>query len=399
MNFFKDRINKKYFEISMYVIFTCIVIFLLSRFTDQLPLIAGTVGSATKWVITIIKPVIVGFIIAYLLFPMLEKLEALLRKLKPLKKKSSIRGLAVALQGIIILLGLFLIVSLLVSVITRQARAANSEDIIEGIKTYADSINNLYWDLMDRLDKLNINSAEIKSSVDTFMNNIGSYLLNLSSGLGNLANNLKDGVATAFFSLIFSIYFLLDMPKLKTYWGRVFEIILPKRVKTVIDTIIKDADRVFSGYIRGQAIDAFMVGVVVSTIFSIIGIQYAIVIGLLIGLGNLIPYMGPVVGYSSIVVVGIATSDYKSMVIAAVSLLIIQAIDGNLIYPKLLSTSVNIHPMIVIISLTVGASIGGLVGMIVAVPTGALVKVWFERLIKLAEKKNLDKEKKDSING
>ena len=394
MNFFKDKINKKYFEISMYVIFTCIVIFLLSRFTDQLPAIAKTTGSALKWVGAILKPVIIGFIIAYLLFPMLEKLESLLRKIKPLKKKKSVRGLAVALQWIIILVGLFIVVSLLVSVITKQARAANSEDIIEGIKTYANSINELYWELIDRLDKLNINSAEIKSSVDTFTNNLGKYMLNLSSQLGNLAGNLKDGLATALFALIFSIYFLLDMPKLKKYWGRVLGIILPDKVKSTLDTLIKDADKVFSGYIRGQAIDAFMVGVVVSIVFSIIGIQYAIVIGLLIGLGNLIPYMGPIVGYSSIVIVGIATSDYKSMVIAAIALLIIQAIDGNLIYPKLLSTSVNIHPMIVIISLTVGASIGGLVGMIVAVPTGALVKVWFERLINIAEKRNVNKENK-----
>ena len=394
MNFFKDKINKKYFEISMYVIFTCVIIFLLSRFTDQLPAIAKTTGSALKWVGAILKPVIIGFIIAYLLFPMLEKLEGLLRKIKPLKKKKSVRGLAVGLQWIIILVGLFVVVSLLVSVITKQARAANSEDIIEGIKTYANSINELYRELIDRLDKLNINSAEIKSSVDTFMSNIGSYLLNLSSGLGNLANNLKDGLATALFALIFSIYFLLDMPKLKKYWGRVLGIILPEKVKATLYTLIKDADKVFSGYIRGQAIDAFMVGVVVSIVFSIIGIQYAIVIGLLIGLGNLIPYMGPIVGYSSIVIVGIATSDYKSMVIAAIALLIIQPIDGNLIYPKLLSTSVNIHPMIVIISLTVGASIGGLVGMIVAVPTGALVKVWFERLINIAEKKNINRENK-----
>jgi len=394
MNFFKNKINKKYFEISMYVIFTCIVIFLLSRFTDQLPAIAKTTGSALKWVGAILKPVIIGFIIAYLLFPMLERLEGLLRKIKPLKKKKSVRGLAVALQWIIILVGLFIVVSLLVSVITKQARAANSEDIIEGIKTYANSINELYRELIDRLDKLNINSAEIKSSVDTFTNNLGKYMLNLSSQLGNLAGNLKDGLATALFALIFSIYFLLDMPKLKKYWGRVLGIILPEKVKTTLDTLIKDADKVFSGYIRGQAIDAFMVGVVVSVVFSIIGIQYAIVIGLLIGLGNLIPYMGPIVGYSSIVIVGIATSDYKSMVIAAIALLIIQAIDGNLIYPKLLSTSVNIHPMIVIISLTVGASIGGLVGMIVAVPTGALVKVWFERLINIAEKKNVNKDNK-----
>ena len=285
MNFLKDKINKKYFEISMYVIFTCVVIFLLSRFADNLPEAAKTAGTVAGWILTIVKPVIIGFVIAYLLFPMLEKIEELLRKLKPLKKKKSVRGIAVAVQGIIILVGLFIIVSILVSVITRQATAANSVDIIEVIKTYANSINELYTNLMARLDELNINSTEIKSSVDSFMSNIGTYLLNISSGLGSLANNLKDGIATAFFALIFSIYFLLDMPVLKKYWGRVFEIIFPKKVKSVLDTIIYDADKVFSGYIRGQAIDAFILGVVVSVVFSIIGIQYAIVIGLLIGLG------------------------------------------------------------------------------------------------------------------
>ena len=392
MNFSKDKINKKYFEISLYVIFTCVVIFLLSRLTDQLPAVTKTAGAVLSWTGAILRPVIIGFIIAYLLFPTLEKIEILLRKIKPLKKKNSVRGLAVALQWIIILIGLFAIVSLLVSIITRQVRTANSADIIEGIRTYANSINELYWELMDRLDKLNINSAEIKTSVDSFMNNFGKYLLNLSGQLGDVAGNLKDGVATLFFALIFSIYFLLDMPKLKIYWGRVLTVILPKKVKSTLDTMISDADRVFSGYIRGQAFDAFMVGVVVSIVFSIIGIQYAIVIGLLIGFGNLIPYMGPIVGYTSIVVVGIATSDYKSMIVAAIALLIIQAIDGNLAYPRLLSSSVNIHPMIVIISLTVGARVGGLVGMIVAVPSGALVKVWFERLINLKEQRNESKE-------
>ena len=84
------------------------------------------------------------------------------------------------------------------------------------------------------------------------------------------------------------------------------------------------------------------------------------------------------------------------MIVAAIALLIIQAIDGNLVYPRLLSSSVNIHPMIVIISLTVGARVGGLVGMIVAVPSGALVKVWFERLINLKEQRNERKETEEN---
>ena len=110
MNFYKDKVNKKYLEISMYVIFTCIVIFLLSRVTDQLPTLAKTAGKVVSWVGAILKPVIIGFVIAYLLFPMLEKIESLLQKIKPLKKKKSVRGLAVALQGVVIMIGLFLLV-------------------------------------------------------------------------------------------------------------------------------------------------------------------------------------------------------------------------------------------------------------------------------------------------
>ena len=85
MNFYKDKVNKKYLEISMYVIFTCIVIFLLSRVTDQLPTLAKTVGQVVSWVGAILKPVIIGFVIAYLLFPMLETIENLLKRRKALE--------------------------------------------------------------------------------------------------------------------------------------------------------------------------------------------------------------------------------------------------------------------------------------------------------------------------
>lgn len=392
MDFLKGRINKKYFEISMYVIFTCIAIYLLSKVTDHTPFILKKAGDVLNWVGAIFKPAIIGFIIAYLLFPMLNKIEKLLRKIKFFKNKKSVRGLAVAIQYLIIFFGIFVIVSMLISAVTNQLQTANSKDILEVIKSYTTSINKLYGDVIASLDRLNINSDEIRGGIDTAIRSTAHYLLGISRGLGNFVNNIKDILTTTLFALIFSVYFLLDTPTLKKYWGKVFNIILPEKAKNIFGTLIEDADKVFSGYIRGQVIDALMLGVVVSIIFSIIGIQYAPVIGLLIGLGSLIPYMGPIIGYISIIVVGIVTSDYKNMIATLIALLIIQAIDANLIYPKLLSKSINIHPMIVIISLLVGAGVGGLPGMIVALPTGALLKIWFERLVGIKEKRIKNKQ-------
>ncbi len=395
MKSLKEKVNKRYFEISLYVIFTCVVVYLLSRLSGQLPLILKTLREAVGWFGIILRPVIIGFVIAYLLFPVLGKIERLLKKIKLLNKKENVRGLAVGLLCLLIALLIFLVVSMLVSLVTKQIRTANTSDIIEAVKSYTGTINKLYWDLMAGLENLNINSEEIKTAVDGAMKSVGKYLLGISSGLGGLVNNIMGVLTTILFAVIFSIYFMLDMPLLKRYWGRVLKVAVPARAGSIMKTVVSDADSVFAGYIRGQLIDAFCVGVTVSVVFSIIGIQYAVVIGLLVGLGNLVPYMGPILGYGSLAVVGIATADYKNMFIAAILLLIIQAVDANFIYPKLLSSSISIHPMVVIISLLIGGKVGGLLGMLLAVPFGALAKVWFERLIDLAENRNNKERSKE----
>ncbi|HEX3021861.1 MAG TPA: AI-2E family transporter, partial [Lachnospiraceae bacterium] len=148
-----------------------------------------------------------------------------------------------------------------------------------------------------------------------------------------------------------------------------------------ISNIIKDADTVFSGYLKGQLTDALVMMCLISLVLSIIGVKFGMVIGILAGIGNLIPYFGPIVAYAGTILVCIINADYKLMVIAIIALFIIQTIDGNIIGPKLLSHSIQIHPLLVIISLIFGSAIGGLLGMLLAVPIGAFIKVRFVRYI------------------
>ena len=239
---------------------------------------------------------------------------------------------------------------------------------------------------MASLETLNINSVGIESGIDQVVKNLGNYLLELSKGIGGIVDSIKDGLITTVFAVIFGIYFLLDGPSLTKYWGRIFTIILPEKRRKMLSVLIEDADRVFSGYIRGQLTDAFLLAVVMSIALSLVGIQYALVIALLMGIGNLVPYLSSLLGYSSTIIVSFVTGDFKTMVIALVVIFIILTVDGNVINPKLLSQSVNIHPMVVIIALIIGGNIAGFVGMVVAVPFGALIKLWFERAMGMAEK-------------
>ena len=104
------------------------------------------------------------------------------------------------------------------------------------------------------------------------------------------------------------------------------------------------------------------------------------------GIANLIPYMGPVVGYGLTVIAGLVTGQIETMIAALIIIAVIQVLDGAVINPKLLSNSVEIHPMLVIVALLAGNKVGGFIGMIAAVPVAALVKVWFERFVETKRK-------------
>ena len=125
----------------------------------------------------------------------------------------------------------------------------------------------------------------------------------------------------------------------------------------------------------------------ISIALSLAGVRFSVLIGIFTGIGNLIPYVGPIVGYCSTILICLINGDYLRLVIGVVIVFVIQTIDGNIVNPKLLSSNIEVHPMLVIIALIIGSSTGGIVGMLAAVPIAALLKIQFERLVDYLMKK------------
>ena len=196
------------------------------------------------------------------------------------------------------------------------------------------------------------------------------------------------------FAIIFSVYFLYD-DSIATYWSGVVDAFSSAETRAKIAAFAVDADRVFSGYIRGQSMDALLVGVMVSIAMLIARIPYALVIGILTGIGNLVPYVGPVVGFGSLIIVSLAEGSISKLIIGAVILAAVMFIDGNVINPKMLSSNVEVHPVLVIVALIAGGNIGGVVGMLVAVPVAALLKLQFEKYVEKRRKTVQDREHED----
>ena len=148
---------------------------------------------------------------------------------------------------------------------------------------------------------------------------------------------------------------------------------------------MKDADSAFSGYIRGQLIDAAIVAVLVSVVLGLAGVPYPVIIGVFTGLGNLIPYLGAVSGYLVTVLVCLPAGEFQKMILGLVLIAVVMFIDGNVINPKLLSDNVEVHPLLVVAALIAGGAVGGIAGMLIAVPSAALIKRQFDRALQKME--------------
>ena len=376
MKRFDKYYNENYAKISFYAIKTVLEIFILGLIIYFL---AGKTGTAVTFVSGVLKPLVLGLALTYLLSPILLKFEAKLSA--SIKRPKTLRLVAVLLTFAVVLVVLFIILGIIVVTITKSLASFNIEDIKLLLLGLADQFSRFWTTIEKTLASMNIN-----------LGSAGDFL-------GGIFNGVKEGASTLLFATIFSVYFLYD-DSIATYWSEVVDAFSSAETRAKIAAFAVDADRVFSGYIRGQSMDALLVGVMVSIAMLIARIPYALVIGILTGIGNLVPYVGPVVGFGSLIIVSLAEGSISKLIIGAVILAAVMFIDGNVINPKMLSSNVEVHPVLVIVALIAGGNIGGVVGMLVAVPVAALLKLQFEKYVEKRKKTVQEREhEKKNIQG
>jgi predicted PurR-regulated permease PerM len=159
--------------------------------------------------------------------------------------------------------------------------------------------------------------------------------------------------------------------------------LLPSSYTETILSIVYQIDAIFGGYIRGQIVEAFFVGTMSALSLSILGVNFALLIGVIAGLANLVPYLGPVVGLTLAVVVGAV--QYQTFVIVAkiiVVYTVIKFLDDNFIQPLIVGHNVNLGPVSMVFAMLAGGHVCGFLGVIFAVPVAAILKVVFIMIVR-----------------
>jgi len=199
-----------------------------------------------------------------------------------------------------------------------------------------------------------------------------------------LSNNISNIISLFSFALIvpfISFFILKDMHLMQ----RTLLSYVPNRYFEMFVLLFYKVGNSIQLYIRGQLIDASFVGVMTGLGLSIIGFPYALIVGLVAGIGNFVPYFGPILGAIPAILIIIVSPEWStgSGIIMVVGVfLFVQVIETLFVYPLAVGNSVNLHPLLIIVSLLVGGEVAGIVGMIVIIPLVAILKVTFELLYK-----------------
>ncbi len=367
------NIDKRYQKICIYSSLTTIItVIVLFGLYNSLPWLRTFV----KLVNAILKPLILGLVICYLLLPLVKLFEKLL--MKKIKKEKLARSLSVIIVLIVVFSIISGILTILIWTATKQITNINMKTISIMMENIKKSFGSLYDQVVDVLKKQNFDVSTVTTKITA---SIPAFL---SGAFGT--------ASTLLFAFIFAIYFMLDGTNISRYWKNVAKAVLNRKTINLLEELAGELDKCFSGYIRGQALDGLIIGVVSTVVLQLIGMPYAVIIGLVVGVGNLIPYVGPILGYCMIILINLVNYNPKMMIIGLLTLLVLMFLDGNLVNPKLLANAIHVHPLLVVAALLAGGAIGGVLGMLLAVPSGAFLKLQFEKLIRYRKQKKVEKE-------
>ena len=336
----------------LYILFIILLIYVLTLIFREWKILSF-IGK----ILSIISPLFIGWFIAWLLNPLVKKLMS-----KNIKK-----GLAVAISYLIVLGVICLILGF-----TLPSLGEQISDILSAVPKIVNDVGGWIDDLFVKLSNLSLQNLDnIKSAfllkINTFANDIQTSLPELAV---NVISGLASGIGTIVLSLVLAFYISYDFDKVSDGFMSLF----PKRARKDLKYLLDKLNDSLYSFVSGTLWLSILLFVVSVIGFSIIGLNAPILISFICVITNLIPYIGPYMGAAVAAAIGFAESPLIG-ILTLVFILIVQTIDGQILNPLVMSKKMDLSPITIILSLLVFEYLFGILGMVIATPVVALLKI------------------------
>lgn len=342
-------------------------------------------GQITNWfknLLGILAPFATGILIAYILYIPCRKIEELygkIKKMKIIKKKA--RPLSILTVYLIVIIIIVILINFIIPPIIQSII-----DLTTNFSAYYDmaigKINELPDDSFWKTEVVKnvmqeIQNIDLKQIIN--MEAIAQY----AQGAISIASKVFD----IFVAFIVSIYVLNSRSDILKFLSKLAGAIFTKKAYKNLGKYFHRTNEIFFHFLTSQLLDALVVGIVTSIAMSILGVKYAVLLGFMIGLFNLIPYIGAIIAVAIAGIITLFTGGLSQAIWMLIVVIILQQIDANIINPKIVGNSLEINPILVILAVTVGGAYFGIIGMFLAVPIIAVLKVIVEDFIDYREQK------------
>lgn len=391
-----DLNRKNVKKIRGLIIFTAIVCLAVLNF--------GAVVASIFFIIGIIKPFLIGGAIAFVLnIPMKAIEKGLFGRVKNPKADKIKRPVSIFLSFAAVIFILVLVVNTVLPQVTKTmvelgnkipAFLAETQIYLE--KLFASQPQLLA--VIDQLNPANVNWDSMMNGIIDFMKN---GLSNVLSSTVTVASNIISGVVNIFIALVFSFYILAQKEKLCDQIKRVLHAYAPKIYGRTLE-IASLAGQNFGNFITGQCTEAVILGTMFVVSMAVLGFPYAVLVGVLIAFTALIPIVGAFIGCF----VGaflIMVDDPVKAIWFLILFIVLQQVEGNLIYPHVVGNSVGLPSIWVLAAVTIGGSLMGVIGMLIFIPivstVYALLREDVNRKNRVAERGNAPAAKADNAAG
>lgn len=305
-------------------------------------------------------PLLISGFLYYLMNPIVELLQKI-----PLGKFRLPRGISIVLV-MLLFLGLIILAigSFIPTLIDQISKLiASVPQYVSEVQKGFESLSRETW-FREYLQAIDM--TKLQQTIEKYGETV---VMGTASGFGSVLGTMTSVVIAAITIPVMTIYMLADGKKLVPFVQRV----MPKRMHNEVAELLGRLNKTLSHYISGQALEMLFVGVFTTIGYMIIGQRYALLLGVIAGITNMIPYVGPYIGYIPALFIGLMQGPMEALSITAV-VLIVQQIDSNILYPRIIGSTLNIHPLTILVILLAAGNIAGIPGMILAVPIYAVIR-------------------------
>lgn len=387
----KFQANSHYFTIAIYCIITVFVMAVIVRAVFFWDATTSMIGN----LLSTLSPFLIGILIAFLINPLVSWMrKTVFQKLLHIKNDALNRVLAILFSYLLV------ISTLTVGLIFLIPEIIDSlNQLLDKMPSWANSITHFINSLADKYPGIDFKYIQdtITTTDSTLQETLSKFISELTTTIVLTGVSVVRFIINFIVAIIVSCYLIIDKKMQSRGIKRVVFAFFKKETAEKIWSIVKRSIRIFSDFFDGKMIDSLIIGLLcfvammIISFFQIPGFsECALLVSIIVGITNMIPYFGPFLGgIPCVLLLGIYSP--KSALVFAILIIVIQQLDGNVIGPKILGDSTGLRPLWVIFAITIGGWFAGVVGMLLGVPCVAVITGLMEDLVdkKLAEK-NID---------